>query len=67
MSALFKRWPQRHVTIEYVMLDGVNDRKKDAEDFGSSLKKYQIKSKINLIPFNPFLVQIMFAHLPTKC
>ena len=44
MSALFKRWPQRHVTIEYVMLDGGRSTP-DAEDLAVLLKKYQQKVK----------------------
>jgi 23S rRNA (adenine2503-C2)-methyltransferase len=43
---------KRHITIEYVMLDGINDSLKDADDLIGILKG--LPTKINLIPFNPF-------------
>lgn len=43
---------RKHVTIEYVMLDNVNDSIKDANEMIKLLK--DLPSKINLIPFNPF-------------
>ncbi len=43
---------KRHITIEYVMLDGINDSLSDAEDLIGVLKG--LPTKINLIPFNPF-------------
>ncbi len=39
------------ITIEYVMMDGVNDSLEDAERLSKLLK--DIPVKINLIPFNP--------------
>jgi len=47
-----KRSPRSRLTIEYVMLAGVNDSKEDAEQLIKSLK--DISVLINLIPFNPF-------------
>lgn len=47
---------KKHVTIEYVMLQGVNDSDKHAHELAALLK--DLPSKINLIPFNPF------AHAP---
>ena len=47
---------KKHVTIEYVMLSGVNDSDKHALELVALLK--DLPSKINLIPFNPF------AHAP---
>ncbi len=43
---------RRRVTIEYVMLAGIND----SDDHARALAKVlsQLPSKINLIPFNPF-------------
>lgn len=41
------------VTIEYVMLDKINDSNHNAEQLSNLLK--HIPSKINLIPWNPFL------------
>ena len=43
---------RKHVTIEYVMLDGVNDSLTHAQEMIKLLKN--LPSKINLIPFNPF-------------
>ena len=42
----------RRVTMEYVLLDGVNDKFEHAEQLIELLK--DVPSKINLIPFNPF-------------
>ena len=47
-----KQGPRKHITFEYVMLDGVNDTSQDARTLIRLLKN--IPSKINLIPFNPF-------------
>lgn len=43
---------RRRVTIEYVMLDGVNDSLQHARELVQCLKG--LKAKVNLIPFNPF-------------
>lgn len=43
---------KKHVTIEYVMLDGVNDKDEHAHQLVALLEG--LPSKINLIPFNPF-------------
>jgi len=43
---------KKHVTIEYVMLGGVNDHPKHAKQLIQLLAG--LPSKINLIPFNPF-------------
>ena len=43
---------KKHVTIEYVMLQGVNDSNEHAQQLVALLK--DLPSKINLIPFNPF-------------
>ncbi len=42
----------KKVTIEYVMLSGINDTEKDANELANLMKN--IPCKINLIPFNPF-------------
>ena len=44
--------PRRTITIEYVMLGGFNDTPSDAKALVSFL--HGIRSKINLIPFNPW-------------
>ena len=43
---------RKHVTIEYVMLEGVNDKPEHAKQLIQLLSN--LPSKINLIPFNPF-------------
>lgn len=43
---------RRHITVEYVMLAGMNDSMQDARDLVKVLKG--LPTKINLIPFNPF-------------
>ena len=43
---------KKHVTIEYVMLQGVNDSDTHAHQLVTLLQ--DLPSKINLIPFNPF-------------
>ena len=43
---------RKHITIEYVMLDGINDKAEHALQLLKLLK--DLPSKINLIPFNPF-------------
>lgn len=40
------------VTFEYVMLDGINDSEKQAEQLAGLLKN--MRAKVNLIPFNAF-------------
>ena len=47
-----KTGPRKHITFEYVMLDGVNDSLQDARELVKLLKN--VPSKLNLIPFNPF-------------
>lgn len=43
---------KRKVTVEYVLLDGVNDQPQHARELVKLLKNFPCK--INLIPFNPF-------------
>lgn len=43
---------KRTVTIEYTLLDGVNDQPEHAEELAVLLRDFPCK--INLIPFNPF-------------
>lgn len=43
---------RERITIEYVMLDGVNDSDQQARELIYALKG--VPSKVNLIPFNPF-------------
>ncbi len=48
----FKDDPRRSITMEYVMLAGVNDTPEDAKQLIKLLNG--IRVKMNLIPFNPF-------------
>lgn len=43
---------KRKVTVEYVLLDGVNDKPQHARELVKLLK--DLPCKVNLIPFNPF-------------
>jgi len=43
---------REHITMEYVMLDGVNDSDEHARELIQTLKGLSVK--VNLIPFNPF-------------
>ena len=47
-----ERAPRDFVTFEYVMLDGVNDADAHARELLDIAKR--VRSKFNLIPFNPF-------------
>ncbi|HEX9860425.1 MAG TPA: 23S rRNA (adenine(2503)-C(2))-methyltransferase RlmN [Nitrospirota bacterium] len=53
MAALreFPLAPRRRITIEYVMLAGVNDTLADAKRLAGLL--HGLKCKVNLIPYNP--------------
>lgn len=44
--------PKKHITIEYVMLNGVNDSPQHAKEMIRLLAHLRVK--INLIPYNPF-------------
>ncbi len=48
----FKDEPKRQVTMEYVMIDNVNDKPQHAQQLSKLLRGIPVK--INLIPFNPF-------------
>jgi len=43
---------RERITIEYVMLNGINDSDQNAHELVNVLK--DVPSKVNLIPFNPF-------------
>jgi len=48
----FKDQNRRYITIEYVMLAGINDQSEHAKQLITLL--HGIPAKVNLIPFNPF-------------
>ena len=43
----------RRVTFEYTLLAGVNDGAAQAEELAALLRKYDLRSHVNLIPWNP--------------
>jgi 23S rRNA (adenine2503-C2)-methyltransferase len=43
---------QRHITLEYVMLAGVNDRDEDLEALARFVNRH--RERVNLISFNPY-------------
>ena len=53
LSALrrFPLEPGRRITVEYLLLDGFNDRPADADALARRLRG--LRCKVNLIPFNP--------------
>lgn len=46
--------PRDFVTLEYCMLDGVNDTDGHARELVALIAKHGLSCKFNLIPFNPF-------------
>ncbi|MBI4681945.1 MAG: 23S rRNA (adenine(2503)-C(2))-methyltransferase RlmN [Nitrospirae bacterium] len=55
--------PTRRITFEYVLLGEINDTREDAQRLVNLL--IGIKSKVNLIPFNPFFNSSEFKQ-PTE-
>jgi len=51
-KAYFANDKRRYVTMEYVMLDGINDTPEHAQQLIRLLN--DVRAKVNLIPFNPF-------------
>ena len=49
---LSKQTGKRNITIEYILIDGINDSLKHAASLSKILST--LSCKINLIPFNPF-------------
>jgi len=47
----YYRRTRRRVTLEYIMLKGINDREEDARTLGAFSRS--VPSKVNLIPFHP--------------
>jgi 23S rRNA (adenine2503-C2)-methyltransferase len=43
---------RKRITLEYVMLDGVNDTDRDARELIALCRRLRVK--VNLIPFNPY-------------
>lgn len=49
-----KRGPQKEITFEYTLMDGVNDTPELAHELVALLQRKNVPSKLNLIPFNPY-------------
>jgi 23S rRNA (adenine2503-C2)-methyltransferase len=45
--------PKEKVTFEYVLLGGLNDRERDADEVGQLLRRANLPLKVNLIVWNP--------------
>ncbi|HYK35940.1 23S rRNA (adenine(2503)-C(2))-methyltransferase RlmN [Alloacidobacterium sp.] len=45
--------PKEKVTFEYVLLGGLNDRQRDADEVGALLRRANLPLKVNLIVWNP--------------
>lgn len=48
------RAPRDFITLEYCMLDGVNDSDEQARELLAWIARGALRCKLNLIPFNPF-------------
>jgi 23S rRNA (adenine2503-C2)-methyltransferase len=49
----YYRATKRRITFEYILLDGINDSKEEAEELAGLLNRHEIHSLVNLIPWNP--------------
>ena len=45
--------PKEKITFEYVLLGGLNDRQRDADEVGQLLRRANLPLKVNLIVWNP--------------
>jgi 23S rRNA (adenine2503-C2)-methyltransferase len=45
--------PRERITFEYVLLGGVNDRREDARELAALLRGSGMRTKVNLIAWNP--------------
>ena len=59
----FTETGRERFTFEYVLLGGVNDSDEDIERLGKIVSG--IRSKVNLIPFNPVPDKLAFQPPPT--
>lgn len=63
-AAYFEASGGRRVTFEYALLSGVNDSAAHAAPLARLLKRYDLRSHVNLIPFNPIGEMSPFAAPP---
>lgn len=52
-AAALRLRPREHVTFEYVLLGGVNDRQQEAEELARLARRSGLPVKVNLIAWNP--------------
>ncbi|RLJ69991.1 23S rRNA m(2)A-2503 methyltransferase [Hydrogenivirga caldilitoris] len=56
LMELLKRYPlpvYRRITLEYVLIEGINDSEREAAELVKLIGKHKKRFKVNLIPFNP--------------
>ena len=58
--------PRDFITLEYCMLDGVNDSPEQAAALVQLVRRKQLSCKFNLIPFNPFPASGLLRSKPER-
>jgi 23S rRNA (adenine2503-C2)-methyltransferase len=58
--------PRDFITLEYCMLDGVNDSPEQAAELVQLVRRHHLSCKFNLIPFNPFPASGLLRSPPER-
>jgi 23S rRNA (adenine2503-C2)-methyltransferase len=58
--------PRDFITLEYCMLDGVNDSTEQAAALVQLVRRHRLSCKFNLIPFNPFPASGLLRSKPEQ-
>jgi 23S rRNA (adenine2503-C2)-methyltransferase len=58
--------PRDFITLEYCMLDGVNDSPEQAAELVQLVRRHRLSCKFNLIPFNPFPASGLLRSPPER-
>jgi 23S rRNA (adenine2503-C2)-methyltransferase len=58
--------PRDFITLEYCMLDGVNDSPQQAAELVQLVRRHRLSCKFNLIPFNPFPASGLLRSPPER-
>jgi 23S rRNA (adenine2503-C2)-methyltransferase len=58
--------PRDFITLEYCMLDGVNDSPGQAAELVQLVRRHHLSCKFNLIPFNPFPASGLLRSPPER-
>jgi 23S rRNA (adenine2503-C2)-methyltransferase len=58
--------PRDFITLEYCMLDGVNDSPEQARSLVRLVRQHALSCKFNLIPFNPFPASGLLRSTPER-